>query len=43
MVAVTTELCKELVDRFEPAPEARANNCMTIDGEKQQVEHVREG
>ncbi|CAJ0600322.1 unnamed protein product [Cylicocyclus nassatus] len=32
MVGVTTEFCENVVEQYEPAPEAKENNFMTIDG-----------
>ncbi|VDK55966.1 unnamed protein product, partial [Cylicostephanus goldi] len=33
MVGVTTEFCENVVEQYEPAPEAKENNFMTIDDE----------
>uniref|UniRef100_A0A1I7WYW8 EF-hand_like domain-containing protein n=1 Tax=Heterorhabditis bacteriophora TaxID=37862 RepID=A0A1I7WYW8_HETBA len=33
MVGVTSEFCENLIEQHEPAPEAKENNFMTVDGE----------
>ncbi|RCN25813.1 Phosphoinositide-specific phospholipase C, efhand-like protein, partial [Ancylostoma caninum] len=32
MVGVTTEFCENVVEQYEPSPEAKQNNFMTVDG-----------
>uniref|UniRef100_A0A0K0DG65 Phosphoinositide phospholipase C n=1 Tax=Angiostrongylus cantonensis TaxID=6313 RepID=A0A0K0DG65_ANGCA len=32
MLGVTTQFCKDVVEKYEPAPDARQNNFMTVDG-----------
>ncbi|VDO15010.1 unnamed protein product [Haemonchus placei] len=32
MSGVTTEFCENVVEQYEPAPEAKENNFMTVDG-----------
>ncbi|KAL6728359.1 hypothetical protein Aduo_010138 [Ancylostoma duodenale] len=32
MVGVTTEFCENVVEQYEPSPEAKENNFMTVDG-----------
>lgn len=32
MTAVTSEFCEALIEQYEPAPEAKENNLLTVDG-----------
>lgn len=32
MVGVTSDFCENLIDQYEPSPEAKDNNYMTVDG-----------
>ncbi|CAI4232310.1 unnamed protein product [Auanema sp. JU1783] len=32
MVGVTTDFCENIIEQYEPAPEAKENNFMTVDG-----------
>jgi hypothetical protein len=32
MIGVGRLFCEELIQKYEPAPEARENHCMTVDG-----------
>ncbi|CAD6188188.1 unnamed protein product [Caenorhabditis auriculariae] len=32
MVGVTTDFCENIIDQYEPAPEAKENSLMTVDG-----------
>lgn len=32
MVGVTRDICETIIEQYEPAPEAREKNFMTVDG-----------